>query len=290
MGNARQEENWKKSAASRNDSRTLIAAAVGAAEPAAQAMAMAAEDEARAARAATERAEAEARRARAEVETMRERLGEAERVALLSQREGARVRAELSAVEGERAALLEKLRDADAARLQAQATADALRSQPSAQSGRGAVAGGGDGAAAGAAAVAAANELAKARSESSRAQQGLAAAEAQLSEAEREVGRLKGELEASNRERDEEGARISEMLIEAKLAAAQYEFERDEHKLKAKKLRGELDRVLGGGKQVAQHATKLEVKYEALKEKYDADMHELIETLLQLAEARAKLA
>ena len=41
---------------------------------------------------------------------------------------------------------------------------------------------------------------------------------------------------------------------------------------------------------MAQHATKLEVKYEELREKYDTDLHELIELRLKSAEDRAKLA
>ena len=49
------------------------------------------------------------------------------------------------------------------------------------------------------------------------------------------------------------------------MSAAQYASERDEQKLKAKKLRDELADVVGGGKKVAAIATKLEVKYEQLK-------------------------
>ena len=56
-----------------------------------------------------------------------------------------------------------------------------------------------------------------------------------------------------------------------------------------KQLRTELERVGGSGKRVAQHATKLEVKYEQLREKYDADLASLIEVRLQAAEAHARL-
>ena len=78
------------------------------------------------------------------------------------------------------------------------------------------------------------------------------------------------------------GARVA-------VAAAQYAFERDEAKAKAKALRDELADVVGGGKKVAQHATKLEVKYEALRAKYDQDMATLVDVRLELAEAKAKL-
>ena len=51
----------------------------------------------------------------------------------------------------------------------------------------------------------------------------------------------------------------------------------------------ELEKTVGGGKKVAQHATRLEVKYEDLKREYDADLAELIELRLEAAEAKAKL-
>ena len=82
---------------------------------------------------------------------------------------------------------------------------------------------------------------------------------------------------------------MSGLLIEAKLAAAQYAFERDEAKQKAKGLRDELAKVVGGGKKVAQHATKMEVRYEALREKYDVDLASLVDVRLQLAEALEKV-
>ena len=73
------------------------------------------------------------------------------------------------------------------------------------------------------------------------------------------------------------------------MSAAQYAFERDEAKAKAKALRDELAEVVGGGRTVAQHATKLEVKYGALRTKYDADMASLVEVRLELAEAKSKI-
>ena len=73
------------------------------------------------------------------------------------------------------------------------------------------------------------------------------------------------------------------------VAAAQYAFERDEAKQKAKSLRDELADVVGGGKKVAQHATKLEVKFESLRAKYDTDLANLIEVRLELAEAKARI-
>jgi len=74
------------------------------------------------------------------------------------------------------------------------------------------------------------------------------------------------------------------------VSAAQYASERDEQKLKAKKLRDELADVVGGGKKVAAIATKLEVKYEQLKAKYDQDLSTLVAARLELAETKAKLA
>lgn len=74
------------------------------------------------------------------------------------------------------------------------------------------------------------------------------------------------------------------------VAAAQYAFERDEQKQKSKKLRDELANVVGGGKKVAEKATKLEVKYEQLREKYDADLATLVQMRLELAKAKARLA
>ena len=41
---------------------------------------------------------------------------------------------------------------------------------------------------------------------------------------------------------------------------------------------------MGGGKKVAERATKMEVKYEALREKYDADLNELAELRAKVAE------
>ena len=66
-----------------------------------------------------------------------------------------------------------------------------------------------------------------------------------------------------------ETADIAAMLIEAKLAAAQHAFERDEMKVR----QGDAPRLEKVGKKVAERATKMEVKYEALREKYDADLN-----------------
>mmetsp|Transcript_3456 Transcript_3456/g.7438 ORF Transcript_3456/g.7438 Transcript_3456/m.7438 type:complete len:88 (-) Transcript_3456:326-589(-) len=74
------------------------------------------------------------------------------------------------------------------------------------------------------------------------------------------------------------------------MAAAQYAFERDEARQKAKALLEEMQGVHGSGKKLAERATRFEVKYEALRENYDADLASLIEARLQAAEAKAKLA
>ena len=46
---------------------------------------------------------------------------------------------------------------------------------------------------------------------------------------------------------------------------------------------------MGGGKKVAQHATKMEVKLETLRERYDTDLASLAELRKELAECKAKL-
>ena len=73
------------------------------------------------------------------------------------------------------------------------------------------------------------------------------------------------------------------------VSAAQYAYERDVAKAKAKGLRDELADVVGGGKKVAQHATKLEVKYETLRTKYDAELAQIAEVRLELARAKKRL-
>ena len=92
------------------------------------------------------------------------------------------------------------------------------------------------------------------------------------------------DAEAAAKAHEAEVGEISTMLIEAKLAAAQHAFERDEMKVKAKEMRSELEKVVGGGKKVAERATKMEVKYEALREKYDRDLNELAELRAKVAE------
>lgn len=147
------------------------------------------------------------------------------------------------------------------------------------------------------AAAKAAEELAMLRTESSKAHRAAAAAEVRADELESELEVVKAQLadatavlNSKQAELDGEVSRLSELLIEAKMAAAEHAFERDEAKARAKGLRNELERVLGGGKKVAERATKMEVKYEALRAKYDEDLASLIELRLQSAEDRAKLA
>ena len=111
----------------------------------------------------------------------------------------------------------------------------------------------------------------------------LEGSKARLLEAEALLGAKQAEL-------DGEQATLSALLIEAKMASAQHAYERDEAKAKAKGLRDELQHVVVGGKKVAQHATKLEVKYEELRAKYDEDLSSLIELRLRSAEDRARLA
>lgn len=82
---------------------------------------------------------------------------------------------------------------------------------------------------------------------------------------------------------------LSGQLVEAKMAAAQYAYERDELKQQCKKLKLEVERVSGGGKKVAQRMTSIEVKYEELRQKYDTDMKGLIEVKLDAAEAHARV-
>ena len=147
------------------------------------------------------------------------------------------------------------------------------------------------------AAAKAAEELAMLRTESSKAHRAAAAAEVRADELESELEVVKARLadataglDSKQAELDGEVSRLSELLIEAKMAAAEHAFERDEAKARAKGLRNELEKVLGGGKKVAERATKMEVKYEALRAKYDEDLASLIELRLQSAEDRAKLA
>lgn len=61
-------------------------------------------------------------------------------------------------------------------------------------------------------------------------------------------------------EETEAGAELAMLLVEAKMAAAEYAFERDQARQKAKQLRAELARVAGGGKKVAQQMTSIEVR------------------------------
>ena len=211
-------------------------------------------------------------RAQAQVEEVRadgrRRSGEAEKGWTGAQREVSRLRSNLSLVETERDGLRQQLQEADKARL----GAGGLGSD-------------------------AAEEVAAARAAATKAQGEAAAAQTRAKALDDELEGLRGQLAAQaegktaiDSQRDDETAELSMLLVEAKMAAAQYAFERDEAKQKCKALRDELADVVGGGKKVAQKATKLEVKYEELRQKYDNDMNKMIELRLQLAEYKAKLA
>ena len=198
----------------------------------------------------------------------RRRSGEAEKGWTGAQREVSRLRSNLSLVETERDGLRQQLQEADKARL----GAGGLGSD-------------------------AAEEVAAARAAATKAQGEAAAAQTRAKALDDELEGLRGQLAAQaegktaiDSQRDDETAELSMLLVEAKMAAAQYAFERDEAKQKCKALRDELADVVGGGKKVAQKATKLEVKYEELRQKYDNDMNKMIELRLQLAEYKAKLA
>jgi len=108
----------------------------------------------------------------------------------------------------------------------------------------------------------------------------LADAEAEAAEVQREMQCAADELEAAG---EEQYAELALQLVDAKLAAAQYAYERDQARQRHTKARS-------GGNQVAELMTNLEVKYEELKRRYDADMRGMIETKLQCAEACARVA
>ncbi len=99
----------------------------------------------------------------------------------------------------------------------------------------------------------------------------------------RRVSVLEADLAVAKSSVEETEARLSMQIVESKLAAAQYAFERDELKQKVTKIRG-------GSKSVGSKLTALEVKYEELRQRYDVDMSAMIELRLQLAEANAQSA
>ena len=75
---------------------------------------------------------------------------------------------------------------------------------------------------------------------------------------------------------------MSVELVETKLAAAQYAYERDLAKQRHLKARA-------GGTQVAEQLTTMEVRYEDLRRRYDTDMRGMIDLKLQCAEACARI-
>merc|ERR550514_472589 len=97
-------------------------------------------------------------------------------------------------------------------------------------------------------------QLVSAREQLVRAREEAAAASARAAQAEQQ----KEELSRA----DPDAASLAGSLVEAKLAAAQNAFERDEARARAKGLRDQLERAMGGSQHVARHATKLEVKLE----------------------------
>lgn len=129
------------------------------------------------------------------------------------------------------------------------------------------------------------NELAMAREELRRVRADALGVNARAARAEAELESLRA---AASRgvaaATTDDAASLAPQLIEAKLAAAQFAFERDEAKAKAKGLRDQLEHVLGGGKRVARHATKIEVRYEELRRQHDANLKELMEAQAKLKE------
>jgi len=124
----------------------------------------------------------------------------------------------------------------------------------------------------------------------------LRSAQDQCDSLQGEVDRLRSQLSRASEPRaagrppaDGEFEELSALLVEAKMASAQYAYERDELKQQCKKLKAEIERVTGGSKKVAQQLTSIEVKYEELRLKYDTDMRGFIDLKLEAAEARARI-
>lgn len=113
----------------------------------------------------------------------------------------------------------------------------------------------------------------------------LGAAEAEAEEARRQLLEAAEDLQAARDggAHEEQYTELALQLVDAKLAAAQYAYERDEARARCKKVRA-------GGTAVAEQLTALEVRYEDLKRRYEADLTGLIEVKLQCAEACARVA
>ena len=252
------------------------------------------------------------------------RAAELETMLRDERRECSRLRGAARAAEAEcaglRAQVSAQLEAAEAASRAAQAGADALRAQA-----RGASPGGGDSqreaaAAAAAAAAASAEMLVVARSEAAAsaelvvaaqrraglAEQRAQAAEGAAAAARDEAAALRGEHrgggggsggggEVGGGAREgvaDEGVteELLDALVEQKLAAAQYAYERDELRQRNKGLRDELERVGAGARKAAQKLTAIEVLYHELRDTHASDVSSLIEVRLELVEAQAKVA
>jgi chromosome segregation ATPase len=158
------------------------------------------------------------------------------------------------------------------------------------------------------------DELARLREEVSLAQEQLKCAKDNAARWEAEVRAAK-DVAAERKKmvvgRDDTGGdevdmvtMLSELLIEARMSAAQYAFERDEAKGQAQRLQAEVERLGNAVRQLQEHTTRLEAKYDAEHKKYakleakhkavcqryEGDVAGLIELRAQADEANRQLS
>ena len=158
------------------------------------------------------------------------------------------------------------------------------------------------------------DELARLREEVSLAQEQLKCAKDNAARWEAEVRAAK-DVAAERKKmvvgRDDTGGdevdmvtMLSELLIEARMSAAQYAFERDEAKGQAQRLQAEVERLGSAVRQLQEHTTRLEAKYDAehkkyakleakhkaVCQKYEGDVAGLIELRAQADEANRQLS
>ena len=158
------------------------------------------------------------------------------------------------------------------------------------------------------------DELARLREEVSLAQEQLKCAKDNAARWEAEVRAAKDVAAERKRMvvgRDDTGGdevemvtMLSELLIEARMSAAQYAFERDEAKGQAQRLHTEVERLGNAVRKLQEHTTKLEAKYvaehqkyakleakhKAVCQQYEGDVAGLIELRAQADEANRRLS
>ena len=158
------------------------------------------------------------------------------------------------------------------------------------------------------------DELARLREEVSLAQEQLKCAKDNAARWEAEVRAAKDVAAERKRMvvgRDDTGGdevemvtMLSELLIEARMSAAQYAFERDEAKGQAQRLHAEVERLGNAVRKLQEHTTKLEAKYvaehqkyakleakhKAVCQQYEGDVAGLIELRAQADEANRRLS